>query len=134
MVIFMKFKTNLRIRSNIIDPVAFVNVMVLFILFLMFAAEFTGRPGLVVDLPQVEQSELYKADSAVVSLIEDKVFLNDREVGVDKLQEELAKLNPQLLAIKASKDISHARVIEIIALAQRIGIRQVAIATDIGEK
>lgn len=130
----MKFKTNLKIKSNIIDPAAFVNVMVLFIVFLMFATGFTGKPGLVVDLPRVEQPELYKGDSAVVSLIEDKVFLNDREINIGRLQDELAKLNPQLLAIKADQNIQHSKVTDIIAIARQAGIGQVAIATNSGEQ
>lgn len=130
----MKFKTNLKIKSNIIDPLPLVNVMILFVVFFVLASGFTGRPGFVLDLPQVEQSELYKADSVVVSLVEEKIFLDDREIGIDKLQEELAKLNPQLLAIKAGRDIRHSRVTEIITIARKVGIRQVAIATDIGEK
>lgn len=130
----MKFKTNLKIKSNIIDPLPFVNVMVLFIVFFILATGFTGRPGFVLDLPQVEQAELYNADSVVVSLVEEKVFLEDREIGIDKLQEELAKLNPQLLAIKAGRDIRHSRVTEIIGIARKLDIRQVAIATETGEK
>lgn len=126
----MKFKTNLKIKSNIIDPVPLVNIMVLFIVCFVLNSHFIGKAGLVIDLPQIEQSELYRADSVVVSLKGRKIFLMDREVEKDKLQEELAKRNPQLLAIKADKDMPYTRVAEIIAMAQRMGIEQIAIATE----
>lgn len=129
----MKFTTNLKIKSNIIDPLPFVNVMLLFVVFFVLAAGFTGRHGFVMDLPQAEQSELYNVDSAVVSLVEEKVFLDNREISIDKLREELTKADPQLLAIKAGKDIRHSRVTEIINIAKRAGIRRIAIATDSGE-
>lgn len=126
----MKFKTNLKIKSNIIDPVPIINVMVLFIVCFVLNSHFIGRTGLVVDIPQIEQSELYRADSVVVSLKGKKMFLMDREVEKEKLQEELAKRMPQLLAIKADKDIPYTRVAEVIAIAQRVGVKEIAIATE----
>lgn len=126
----MKFKTALRLKSNIIDPVPFINVMLLFIVFFVLTSRFIGETGIVVTVPQIEQSELYKEDSVVVSLVDGKIFLDEKEIGLEKLQEELAGRNPQLLAIKANKDVPHSRVTEIIALAKRAGIGEIAIATE----
>lgn len=130
----MKFKTNLRLKSNIIDPVPFVDAMVLFIVFFLLAGQLAGKTGVVLDLPKIEQSELYKADSIVVSLVDEKIFLNEKEVVLDKLQEELSSRKSQLLAIKADSGISHSRVTEIIAIARRAGIEKIAIATEGVEK
>lgn len=130
----MRFKTNLRLKSNIIDPVPFINVMLLYILFFILAVQFIGKPGVVVTLPKTEQSELFKEDSVVVTLVDEKIFLFENPIGIDRLKEELTKRNPQLVAIRANKDIPHSRVTEIISLAQQVGIKQIAIATESGEK
>lgn len=130
----MKFKTNLKLKSNIIDPVPFVNVIGLFIVFFVLVTRFIGSPGVVVELPKVEQSELYKADCAVVSLTGEKMFLNNKELDMGRFQEELTRINPQLVAIKADKDIPHSRITEIIALVQKAGVKQIAIAANSGEK
>lgn len=126
----MKFKTNLKIKSNIIDPVPIINVMVLFTVFFVLSSQFIGKAGLVMDLPQVEQLELYRADSIVISLTGKKIFWQDKEIGKDELQEELARRHPQFLAIKANKDMPYSSVAEIIVLAQRMGIKQIAIAME----
>lgn len=129
----MKFKTTLRLKSNIIDPAPFVNVMVLFAAFFILCSNQRGLPGLVMDLPIVEQRELYNADSVVVAIFQDKVFLNENEIDTDKLQEELTRIKPQVLAIKADKDIPHSRVTEIISMARHAGIKKIAIAAE-GER
>lgn len=126
----MKFNTSLKLKSNIIDPVPFITVMALLVLFFMLAVNFLGKNGVIVDLPHVEQAELYKLDSAVVTLLSDKILLFDNEIDSGKLQEELTKRNPQLLAIKADKNISYNKIAEVIALAKHVGIKQIAIAVD----
>lgn len=130
----MKFKTNLKLKSNIIDPVPFVNVIGLFIVFFVLATRFIGSPGLIVELPEVEQSELYSTDCAVISLTEEKILLNNKEIDIDGFREALSGINPQLVAIKADKDIPHSRITEIIALVRQAGIRRIAIAANSGEK
>lgn len=130
----MKFQTNLRIKSNIIDPVPFVDTIVLFIVFFLLAGQMIGKSGIVLELPKVEHSELYKADSLIVSLVGEKIFLNEKEVVINNLHEELANVKPQLLAIKADKSVSHAIVTQIIAIAKSSGVEKVAIATADMEK
>lgn len=115
-----------------IDAVSFTNVIFLMAMFFTIAVNFTGSHGIVLELPHIEQSELYKLDSMVVTLTDKKIILFNKEVDIDKLQEELIRSNPQLLAIKAEKNISYSEIARIIALAHRIGIKQIAMAAADG--
>lgn len=126
----MKFKTNLRIKSGIIDPVPFVNVILILVVYFVLSAHFRGTAGLILDLPSIEQTELYNIKSVEVSLSDNKLFLDNTEISLTSLKDELYKKSPQLLAIKADKDIQHSQVSEIIGIAKSVGIKQIAIAAD----
>lgn len=126
----MKLKTTLNIKSNIIEPAAFINVFFLLVVFFVLSSGFTGKKGIVMDLPQIEQSELYSLSSLEIILKDGRIILNEADIGIDKLQEEITLKNPQLLAIKADKNASYSKVAEIIAMAQHLGVKQIAMAAD----
>lgn len=126
----MKFKMNLRLKANIVDPVPLVNVFLLFLMFFVLTTKFIGVSGINIVLPDVEQESLYNEDSAVVTIKNDNIFLYDKEVDIKKLQEELTKTAPKLVAIKADQYVTNARVVDIISLIKSAGIKQIAIATS----
>jgi len=126
----MNIKSNLKFRTNIIEPISFVNVTILLVVFFLFNAKFIGRPGIVFDLPQVEYSDLYMVNSAVVRLQNNRVFLYNREMDTEKLQAELIRINPELVAIHAGHDVPSKQVTEIIAIVKSIGVKQIALAVN----
>jgi biopolymer transport protein ExbD len=126
----MKIKMSLRLKTAIFDPVPLVNIAFIVVLFFVFLINFIGKKGIVVDLPKIDQAALYNLDSVVVTLLGKKVFLYENEISIDKLNEELTKRNPKLLAIKAGKDVPYSSIAEIIQIAQNIGIKQIAMAVD----
>lgn len=126
----MRFKTNLKIKSGIIDPVPLMDIMLQVVVFFILATQFIGRPGLVLELPQAGTTTLYKETTARVTITNEKLFLHDEEITMGQLREELGKRLTSILVIEADKDIPYSQVVEIIDLAQRMGISQIAIATE----
>ena len=126
----MKLKTNLKIKVNIIDPVPFMNVVILLVMFFVLATQFIGEPGVVVSLPEIDNPFLFSVNSTIVTLKDGKIFLLDEEVDMDQLKEKLMNRKPELLAIKPDSSVSNSRVSEIIVLSKKIGINKIAIAAD----
>lgn len=108
--------------------------MILLVLFFLLGTCFMGEPGMVLSLPRVEQTELYQADSMVVTVYgSGKILLSGQEISPRELQKALADKKPQLLAIKAGSSLPHRQVARIIGWARSAGIQRIAIATEEGE-
>ena len=130
----MKLKTNLKLKCNIIDPVPVVNVMILLVLFFVLGACFMGKPGIVLSLPRVEQTDLYQADSMAVTIAGDgKVFLAGKEISGREFQKALVDKRPQLLIIRAGGGLPHGQVTRIIGWARNAGIERIPIAAEAEE-
>lgn len=124
----MKFKTNLKIKTDIIDPAPLLDIILQIIVFFIIATFFIGRPGLMLQLPSVGMPALYKETTVKVKLINDKLFLGEKAVKISQLKEELGKGLVSVLVIEADKDVPHSKVVEIIDLAHQMGVSQIAIA------
>lgn len=126
----MRFKTNLKIKTGIIDPAPLVDIILQVVVFFVLAVYFIGRPGLALQLPSVGTPTLYKETTVKVSVGNEKLFFKEKEITKSQFKEELGKKLISVLVIEADKDVSHSRIIEIIDLAQQMGVSQIAIAAD----
>jgi biopolymer transport protein ExbD len=126
----MKLKMNLKYKATLIDPVPLVNIIVILALFFGVALNFIGSSGIIVDLPHIEQAELYNLNSTVITLSGKNIYISEKEVEINGLKDELMKKNTQLLAIKSDRNVPYSSIAEIISMAQSIGIKQIAMATD----
>lgn len=126
----MKFNSNLKIKSFILDPISVISVLFLFVVFFVLCTQYLGAKGTVLDLPNIDQAELYRLDSMVAVLDGDRIVIAHEEVDMKTLQSILAGKLPQLLAIKAEKNTSYSRVAEVISVAKKVGIKQIALASN----
>jgi len=129
----MKFKMHLKYRSSLVDPVPLVNIIAIIVFFFIMATNFIGSRGIVVDLPQIDQTELYNLNSTLITLSANNIYLFEKEITMNELKEELIKKNYQLLAIKADRNVPYYAIAEIIAMAQSVGIKQIAMASEGGK-
>ncbi len=129
----MKFKMHLKYRSSLVDPVPLVNIIAIIVFFFIMATNFIGSRGIVVDLPQIDQTELYNLNSTLITLSANNIYLFEKEITMNELKEELIKKNSQLLAIKADRNVPYYAIAEIIAMAQSVGIKQIAMASEGGK-
>ena len=126
----MKFKINLKLKTGIIDPIPLIDIVLQIIVFFILATQFIGRPGLVLQLPSAGATALYRETTAKVTITSEKLFLQNKEITMKQLREELGKGLTSILVIEVDKDIPHSQVVEIIDLAQRMGVPEIAIATE----
>lgn len=126
----MKFKNNLKLKSGIIDPVPLMDIVLQIALFFVLATQFLGKPGVIVQLPKVEKTALYKETAMKILISENELHFNNKKIGIDELNEELSKGLIDMLVIEADEEIQHARILKIIEIARKNGINEVAIAVQ----
>lgn len=124
----MKFKTNLKIKSGIIDGAPLLDIVLQIILFFILATQFIGRSGLILQLPSVGTTALYKESAAKVMVTGEKLFFQKKEITIHQLREELVKGSTSMLVIEADKNVPHTKIVRIIDLATQTGVSEIAIA------
>jgi len=125
----MRFKTNLKLKTNIVFPVPLVDIILQTIIFFILASQFIGMPGLMLDLPSVGATGLYKKDMARIAITDKKLFFRGEEVTLKQFEGEMGKGLISMLVIEADKNVPYSRVVQIIDMAQHEGISKIAIAT-----
>ena len=120
-----------------INVTPLVDIILVLLIIFMVTASFIVTPAIPVDLPAAASGEAGPGSSLVVTLTEDgKLYVNGEESGETALSRFInAQLptEPELQAIiAADENVSHGRVVRIIDLVKRSGIRKFAINVDPG--
>lgn len=131
----MRFKGRMALEHGLesIDIAPIVNIVFLLLLFFMLTSSFVMQPGITVDLPRALTSEVLKPENIEILITsENTTYLNSKTVTLSDLKaflKQAAKRNHTIL-IKADKQASLGRVVEIWDLARGLGFSQINIATN----
>ncbi len=118
-----------------INITPFVDVMLVLLIIFMVTAPILQQ-GVNVDLPEVAAGPLVgKDDQLVVSVTHDgKVQLNDSPLKVEELHQKLAailKVRPDReVYLRADKNVSYGKVVEVMAAVQNAGVRKLGMVTE----
>lgn len=130
----MKFKAR---RHQIIgaglDIAPFVNVFFVLLIFFMFSSSFIFQPGIKVALPKAVTAEVVSQENAVIAITkEDAVYMNDRQITQEELSSSLSLLakDKTPLLIKADRNSSLGKIVEILDMCRIEGVSQVSLATS----
>lgn len=128
----MRFKRRVKIEKGMVDLTPLVNVFFLLFIFFLFTSSFIFQPGIRVSLPKAITSDVIQEEGVVLTITgKDMVFLGDREISREEVASKLrlmAKEKASLL-IKADRDASVGRVVELWDMCRSEGVTQVNIAT-----
>ena len=112
-----------------------VDVMLVLLVIFMVTAPILQQ-GVAVDLPQVSTVPLEsKEESFIVSITRDaKVYLNERPLKLDELQERLRELAQQHptrpVYLRADKGVVYGKVVEVMAAIRNAGIQKLGMVTE----
>jgi biopolymer transport protein ExbD len=133
----MQFGTRYR-RKATINIISLVDVVFLLLIFFTVTATFMDQPALKLDLPEAsaEPQQTDSPQSLTVFLTrEGELFFGDRPIRSDLLQElimeELKAGKESRLTIKADRGVVHGKVVEVMDIARRSGIKVITIGTQI---
>ena len=117
-----------------INVTPFVDVMLVLLVIFMVAAPMMST-GVCVDLPQGNSApSLPESQPLTISLDKQgRLFLRDKEVSVEQLMESLkniANATNERLYLRADKELSYAKVVEIMTVLIGAGYSKIALVTD----
>lgn len=112
-----------------------IDVTFQLILFFMVSTNFNEAPGIEVELPQASTEQIIQdaQDLEVWLTAQSELFVEQQAVTKSELRQQITNalgLNPGILiVIKADETVEHARVVEIMDMAQELGVQNLSIGT-----
>ena len=129
----MKFRRSLQAEASaVIDMVPLVNCIFLLLIFFLATSNFISQPGIKINLPKAITSEVVQENTIVIAVTSDnRFYLNDTPVTLMELKNKLEKAShSEHVLIKADRDVTLSKVVNIWDFCRAIGIEQVNIATN----
>ena len=114
------------------DIAPLIDVVFILLTFFMLTSNFMVQPGIRIDLPKTFTQQAIKIQRVGIYISsEDVIYLNSKVVTNKELEKFLVenKENIKSVFIKADKNSSLGRVVEIWDVCRKIGFSYVNIAT-----
>lgn len=126
-----------RVRG-LLQVAPWVDVTLLFVLFLVIHSSFVLQPGIVLDLPRSSASGGARFGALVVTIAGNGlIFYDDERISLDGLASALArdaKKDPEnTLIIEADGRVEHRTLVTIYDHAAAAGLKRVLLSTRAGE-
>lgn len=132
----MQFSHRTR-RKATINIISLVDVVFLLLIFFTVSATFMDQPALKIDLPEsgAEPPETEDPEPMTVYLTkEGELYFGDQPIRFEDLAElisgEIREGASRHLSIKADKEVTHGKVIQVMDMARQKGVQLVTIATQ----
>ena len=132
----MKFRLSPKIERGWIDFVPFLNIVFLLAFFSLLTSSLVYQPGIRIDLPSADIVDIAREiDPVIISIAKDnRLYVNERVVTDETLPgiitRALGKRPARLVILKADSNIVHDRVIEVMNILVRLGVRKISIAAQ----
>jgi len=111
-----------------------IDVTLQLVIFFMITATFIAQTGIDVKLPKASTKDLHPEKEMTATISKDKkIYLNEDLVSLSELSDRLIKAqkpgNKSVLIIKADEMVPHGLVVQVMDIAKKSGIENLAIAT-----
>jgi len=111
------------------------DIVLQLLIFFLLSSSFVSAPGIKVALPKAQTSENQSDRQTVITLTTDgKVYLNLDEVTTSTLAQKLIPIldrqRDQVIIVRADKEVSLQRAVEVIDIAKGMGAQKFMIATE----
>lgn len=129
-----KYSDNTEAISDI-NVVPLVDIILVVLIIFMVTAPMIMKSSIPVTLPKAATGEASPSTQLNITLSgEGKIFLNDKEIGLEDLlsatQGEM-QANPEIQAIiAADKDVPHGQVVQVLDLIKQAGIKKFGISIE----
>ncbi len=133
----MKFETTQK-RLTSFAAISITDVVLLLLIFFLLSSSFVVQPGIKVRLPKAATAKTQKISNVFVTITKNgALFLNQKRVtratlgaGVRRL---LKKYPNATVVIKADKDLTLQKTIDVIDIIKLAGAEKFMIATRPGQ-
>ena len=130
----MKFKRQCQLLYGLenITVVPLINVMFLLVLFIMMSSYITTSSQMPVGLPKTVTSDVIKDENITITITGENIFYFNRQVvTLKELTQKLEKFkgSNQLILVKADRQASVGRIVDIWNLCRQLGMERVNVTT-----
>ncbi|MFC1631372.1 ExbD/TolR family protein [Candidatus Omnitrophota bacterium] len=129
----MRFKRHVEFEKGKMDIAPLIDVVFLLLIFFMLTSSYIFQPGIKINLPKAVTSEVIQEKNLVITVnAENAIFLNERPVNLEQLRAHLLKAAgaDRPLLIKADRQASLGKVVQIWDMCRETGLTQINIATN----
>ncbi len=131
----MIFKQHCEIAKGKLDIAPLIDVVLLLLIFFMLSSSMILPSALKINLPKSSVAKPQTGRKLSVKINrEGAISWQGKPVGIEELEKrfvKLAALNQQaLIVLEADRDVNHGRVVEVMSLAHKYGLRRLAIAAQ----
>lgn len=132
----MDFRTP-RKPMVIFSAISLTDIVLLLLIFFLLSSSYVLQPGIKVRLPKAVSGQVDQSNRIFLTVMHDeRIFLNTRQVSLAELGGELKRLLDErpnrVVVIRADKDLTLERTIQIVDIAKLAGGEQFMIATQPG--
>jgi len=133
----MRFKRKIKSEElfKTIELAPLIDCVFLLLIFFMLTSSFILVPGINVKLPKAVTSQQISIRRVVIVVTsEDIIYFEDKPITLKELFKILKKKKTESVFIKADKDASLGRIVEIWDVCKKLGIDKIGIATTYKEE
>ncbi len=121
-------------RRVIISITSLIDVMFLLLIFFMVTSTFLEQPGMKLDLPSAQSTEMTVTRRFVLFIdADDRLILDNRVVPIDSLEALIsgaaASSEDGTLVLNADKTVQHGLVVRVMDIARRAGMKRLVVGT-----
>ena len=126
-----------RKRMVLFSSISLTDIVLLLLIFFLLSSSYIVQPGIKVQLPKAATGQVDQNNRIFITLTrEGHLYLNAAPVVLENLNNELQRLLEQtpgrMVVIKADKDVTLERTIQIVDIAKMAGADKFMIATQPG--
>ena len=133
----IKFSRILKRSKTIsqINVTPMVDVMLVLLVIFMITAPLL-KVGVPINLPKTKAKALPEDQTPLSVTInkEEKIFVQDTEISLEKLIPNSKNKNDRKIFIRADEVLSYGRVVEVMAVITSAGFNKIALVTDFETK
>lgn len=133
----MKIRKNLKNKNSftLIDLAPMTDMVFQILLFFILSSSFIVEPGIKVNLPKSQTSELQVQQKLMITIDSNQqIFIDKKIISLENLEEKLKLMLPyyseKIVVIRADKSVPHGLVVKVMDIAKIAGATKLAIATE----
>lgn len=128
-------KSKYQSISSLIDLAPMTDMVFQVLLFFILSSSFMIEPGIKVNLPKSQTSELQVQQKLIITVDKhQQIFVDNKPVLLEELEQKIKLMLPyyqeQIVVIRADKTVPHGLVVKILDVAKLAGAKRLAIATE----
>lgn len=131
----MKINRKHKTITSLVDLAPMTDMVFQVLLFFIISSSFVVEPGIKVNLPKSQTSEIQVQQKMILTVDKDQqIFIDKKLVSLEELENRVKLSLPyykeKVVVIRADKTVPHGLVVQIMDKCRLAGAEKLAIATE----